>query len=203
MKVELKDFVNRTIQELNEGLHSGWELTDEIGFEVSMITTVATGGKVDLKIASIGADQNYSAIHKIRFKISNEAKKNKNLKVDMQKVEGVMSSMFKPLLQSQQESEAKQTITYEVVKKTYISALQSRNPAQPERRLSSLRSIENTIGRNEASLLLGSNLFNEFTCETFKSKYTAWTKKKIKGVEDSVINELFKTYDRLQSQNEQ
>ena len=58
MKVEksIADFIQKTVKEIQSGLPDGYELTDEISFDISVVTTESDKGKIDIKIASFGME---------------------------------------------------------------------------------------------------------------------------------------------------
>jgi hypothetical protein len=73
MKVEksIADFIQKTVKEIQSGLPDGYELTDEISFDISVVTTESDKGKIDIKIASFGMEGGNQSVHTISFGVVN------------------------------------------------------------------------------------------------------------------------------------
>ncbi len=104
MKLELNQFIKKTISEINEGLDkTGWELNDEMEFEIALASQEADNGKVDIKVFSIGKDENTQSNHKVKFKIFHTAKRNANYNAQINGVGVALKKMFSPLMEMDSE----------------------------------------------------------------------------------------------------
>lgn len=99
MKPNIKDFIEKTFTELNAAKPDGFELSEEIEFEISLVTTVEANGKFDFKIASAGISGNDQAVQKIKFKYSNIEQAAKNIEAQASTVESMMFAIFNPLVE--------------------------------------------------------------------------------------------------------
>ncbi len=68
----VKEFVNKSICEIEAGLPEGYKLNSKIDFELSVVTTSKAKGGADILVASIGGDHETSNHHKIRFSVTNK-----------------------------------------------------------------------------------------------------------------------------------
>lgn len=73
MKAEksIADFIRKTVKEIQSGLPEGYELTDEISFDISVVTSESDKGKIDIKIASLGVERENQSVHTISFGVVN------------------------------------------------------------------------------------------------------------------------------------
>ncbi len=74
MNDSIKDFIQKTLLEINEGLPSEYEINDEINFDISLITTTNKRGGLDIKIASGEIDKEKQTVHRINFGVINPKK---------------------------------------------------------------------------------------------------------------------------------
>ena len=68
----LKEFVNRSINGIQEGLTDGYKLNSKIDFELSVVTTSKAKGGADILVASVGGHRESSNLQKIRFSVTNK-----------------------------------------------------------------------------------------------------------------------------------
>jgi hypothetical protein len=104
MKLELNQFIKKTISEINDGLDkTGWELNDEMEFEIALASQETDNGKVDIKVFSIGKDENTQSNHKVKFKIFHTAKRNANYNAQINGFGVALKKMFTPLMEMDNE----------------------------------------------------------------------------------------------------
>ncbi len=60
----LKEFVNKSINEIQEGLPEGYKLNSKIDFELSVVTTSKAKGGAEILVASIGGHHETSNLQK-------------------------------------------------------------------------------------------------------------------------------------------
>lgn len=68
----LKEFVNKSINEMEEGLPKGYKLNSKIDFELSVVTTSKAKGGAEILVASVGGHHETSNLQKIRFSVTNK-----------------------------------------------------------------------------------------------------------------------------------
>lgn len=102
----LKEFINKSINEINAALPDGYELSDEIEFEVTVLSTAGRDNKMDLKILQFGTDEKAEAAHKIKFTISNPAQQEKNALSIAKQTEKFVSSFLVGMMSTVKELEA-------------------------------------------------------------------------------------------------
>ncbi|NJD75779.1 MAG: hypothetical protein FIB08_01600 [Candidatus Methanoperedens sp.] len=68
----LKEFVNKSINEMEEGLPEGYRLNSKIDFELSVVTTSKAKGGAEILVASVGGHRETSNVQKIRFSVTNK-----------------------------------------------------------------------------------------------------------------------------------
>lgn len=82
---------------------------------------------------------------------------------------------------------------FDAAKKAYVDDHLSKDYLkQSERRLNSLKAIENVLTTKSPELLKGNNLFKNFSKDSFARQYMAWKGSALSGAEKSVITGLFK-----------
>ena len=104
MKLELNQFIKKAISEINGGLDkTGWELNDEMEFEIALASQETDNGKVDIKVFSIGKDESTQSNHKVKFKIFHTAKRNANYNAQINGFGVALKKMFSPLMELDNE----------------------------------------------------------------------------------------------------
>lgn len=68
----LKEFVNKSINEIEEGLPEGYRLNSKIDFELSVVTTSKAKGGAEILVASVGGHRETSNVQKIRFSVTHK-----------------------------------------------------------------------------------------------------------------------------------
>jgi hypothetical protein len=94
MKVKLDEFINQTISDINKGLPDGWEVNQEIHFEVSLISEAKAGGKVDIKVVNLGANIDYREIQYVNFSVVNSKNKERNESQQVHNAKEIMGSII-------------------------------------------------------------------------------------------------------------
>jgi len=67
----IKNFVNQSVKEIEAGMPKGYEVTSGIDFELSVVNRQQKGGKIDLRVLSLGGDVATQNTQKVRFSIGN------------------------------------------------------------------------------------------------------------------------------------
>ncbi len=70
MKSEITEFVKQTIKDIEMALPKGYEISDDIRFEINVTKANNSGGKMDIKILSADNRVSDSIVHKIQFEVS-------------------------------------------------------------------------------------------------------------------------------------
>lgn len=70
-ELTIKEFVQKTISEIEAAVPDNYEIDDSINFEVSVTTTKGSSGGIDIKIVSGKLSDEKEITHKIEFSISN------------------------------------------------------------------------------------------------------------------------------------
>lgn len=65
----VKHFVSQSIKEIEAGMPKGYALTSNIDFELSVVNKQMKGGKVDLRVLSLGGDVATQNTQKVRFSV--------------------------------------------------------------------------------------------------------------------------------------
>lgn len=99
----LKEFIAKSIQDINEGLPEGYELSDEIDFEITVLSTSGADNKIDLKVLQAGTNEKAEQAHKISFTIVNPSQQEKNALSSAKQAEKVISSLVIGMAQSFQD----------------------------------------------------------------------------------------------------
>jgi len=110
MELKLKQFIQRAIKEINEGLdNSGWELNDEMEFEIALASHESVNGKIDIRVVSIGEDKNTQSDHKVKFKIFHTSKRAANYGAQVNGFGTTLKKMVAPLMELDNEKTNKRT----------------------------------------------------------------------------------------------
>lgn len=110
MRPKIKDFIEQTFAELKSASPEGFVLSDEIEFEISLVTYQDTDGKFDVKIASLGAKESNEAIQKIKFTYSNPEQGLKNADAQAQVVQKMVFAFLEPLIEMGKQMDAAKAI---------------------------------------------------------------------------------------------
>ena len=96
----LKEFIAKSIQDINEGLPEGYELSDEIDFEITVLSTSGADNKIDLKVLQAGTNEKAEQAHKICFTIVNPSQQEKNALSNAKQAEKMISSVVMGMMHS-------------------------------------------------------------------------------------------------------
>ncbi len=92
-ELTIKEFVQKTISEIEEAVPHDYEIDDSILFEVSVKTTVNTSGGVDIKIVSGKLSDEKEVIHKIEFSVSNIKRQEKKTQTMINNINSFLLSL--------------------------------------------------------------------------------------------------------------
>ena len=79
METSIGGFISKTIEEIKSGLPDGYEIENEIQFEISIISSQNKRGGITLKIANGEIDREKQTVQNIKFSVVNPKKKKENL----------------------------------------------------------------------------------------------------------------------------
>ena len=65
----IKNFINQTIKQVNDGTPKGYALTSNIDFDLSIVNQKTGKGKVDVKVLGFGRDVSNQSIQRVKFSI--------------------------------------------------------------------------------------------------------------------------------------
>jgi len=80
---EIKEFVSKSIEQIKAGLPVGCGLDGKFDFDISVVTTKEKGGKIDIKLAGIGAESSVQQLHRIRFSIFDHKSRKESIEQGM------------------------------------------------------------------------------------------------------------------------
>jgi hypothetical protein len=66
----LRDFVETTLTEIQEGITEGGQLHGPVQFELNTVSETVTGGKIDIRVLNIGTDATAQQTQKVSFAIA-------------------------------------------------------------------------------------------------------------------------------------
>ncbi len=92
--INIKDFVTETIKEIKEGLPEGFSISENIQFELSVITKEETQGKIGITVVSIDANTQIENLQKLKFAISDDKAQLKK----MQDTKDMLSGFFENII---------------------------------------------------------------------------------------------------------
>lgn len=90
---EISEFISKSIEQIKSGLPKGCVLNGNFDFDISVITTKETGGKIGIQLANIGHSRNTQQVHRIRFPIVDEKSRQKNIQQCMNVLKDFMSEL--------------------------------------------------------------------------------------------------------------
>lgn len=76
----LTEFIQKTIDEINNALPDGYAIDESIDFEISVITTRTKEGGLDVKVVSGKMTDDKEILQKINFSIVNSEEQEKSIK---------------------------------------------------------------------------------------------------------------------------
>ncbi len=78
MEITLKDYIRKTLEEINAGLPAGYVIEETIDFEVSVSTSLNKKGGVEIKVFTGNISKEDQSIQTVAFSVINEADKKKS-----------------------------------------------------------------------------------------------------------------------------
>lgn len=78
METALKDFIRKTIEEINAGLPEGYALDEAIEFEVSIMSKTNSSGGIEIKVINGAIEKEKELVQTVNFAIINEKQKAKS-----------------------------------------------------------------------------------------------------------------------------
>ncbi|WP_304235177.1 hypothetical protein [Jiulongibacter sediminis] len=114
MKIALNDIselITQTIDSIQKGLPQGFEITDDIRFEVQVITDKTSKGGMDIKLLNAGSEKHENLSHKISFEVSPSVNKEQRLAETLKGIESLIlgiTSSFKNVSQAIERNDDKQ-----------------------------------------------------------------------------------------------
>jgi len=87
---EIAEFISKSIEQIKSGLPNGCVLNGNFDFDISVITTKGTGGKIGIQLANIEHSRNTQQIHRIRFPIIDEKSREENIQQCMRVLKDFM-----------------------------------------------------------------------------------------------------------------
>ena len=94
MKSEITEFVKQTIKDIEMALPKGYEISDDIRFEINVTKANNSGGKMDIKIVSADNKVSESIVHKIQFEVSPKVNEEVKMKDTFTKLETLVSGAY-------------------------------------------------------------------------------------------------------------
>ena len=76
METSIKEFIRKTTEEIRSGIPDGYEISDEIAFDISLISTTTKSGSIKVQIASGDIDKQKQIVHNVNFGIINSREHN-------------------------------------------------------------------------------------------------------------------------------
>ena len=89
MDNDISKLIKETIKSIENGLPEGFEITDDIQFEVQVVTSKTSKGGMDIKLLSAGAEKQDNLTHKIKFEVSPIIDKDKKLAETLEGLENL------------------------------------------------------------------------------------------------------------------
>ncbi|AWV98481.1 hypothetical protein [Arcticibacterium luteifluviistationis] len=91
MKNDISTLIEETIKSIQQGLPEGFEITDDIQFEVQVITNKTSKGGMVIKLVSAGSEKQEHLTQKIKFEVAPIIDKEKKMTNDLKAFEGLIS----------------------------------------------------------------------------------------------------------------
>jgi hypothetical protein len=105
----LKEFIQKTIQEINESLPDSYIIDEAIDFEITLTSSKMKNGSLDLKVISGKLENDNEVTQKVNFSVINQVQQEKNIKSTGNTVIKFITKGFKELskLDNQQNKKLK------------------------------------------------------------------------------------------------
>jgi hypothetical protein len=75
---DLEKFISETIKQVKSGTPNDCILSDNIVFDVSLVTDKKTDGKIGIFLASIEHTSSFNQVHRVRFAIADKKSRKEN-----------------------------------------------------------------------------------------------------------------------------
>ena len=114
MDASIKDFIKKTIEEIQAGLPAEYDISDEIKFDISLITTDNKKGGVNIKIASGEIDKEKQTIHNISFGVINPKKQQESMNQTASSIISYINQGFKVLTMMSAQQKVATNVVQEI-----------------------------------------------------------------------------------------
>lgn len=78
IKNDLEEFISETIEQVKSGTPDDCILSDNIYFDVSLLTDKKRNGKIGISLAGIEFTKNSNQVHRVRFAIADKKSRQEN-----------------------------------------------------------------------------------------------------------------------------
>ena len=109
-ELSIKEFISKTVEEIEAGLPQGYILNDSIDFEVAVATRESINGGIDVKIVVGKLSNENEVVQKINFSIINSEQKDKELRKSGDLVIKYINKGVKELSKANQSNKTKNKI---------------------------------------------------------------------------------------------
>ena len=90
---DLEKFISETIEQVKSGTPDDCILSDNIYFDVSLLTDKKTNGKIGISLASIEHTSSSNQVHRVRFAIADKKSREENAIYIKKAVYDIMSEI--------------------------------------------------------------------------------------------------------------
>lgn len=90
MENDISKLIKETIKSIENGLPEGFEITDDIQFEVQVVTSKTSKGGMDIKLLSAGSQKQDNLTHKITFEVSPKIDKDAKMAETIKSLESLV-----------------------------------------------------------------------------------------------------------------
>ena len=90
---EIGKFVAESIDQVKAGLPDDCALQGTFNFDVSLITTEESDGKLDIKLAGIGRKSENQQVHRLRFAIVDKKSQEQNAEFAVKMIRDLVSEL--------------------------------------------------------------------------------------------------------------
>lgn len=126
MNGTIKDFIKKTLEEIETGLPKGYEISHEIAFNISLITTTNKKGGLNIKIASGEINKEKQTVHSINFGVVNSKKQEETMHQNATSVISYIKQGFSALASIPTEINTTKT-EFQEMKKHVVQKNKKRN----------------------------------------------------------------------------
>lgn len=94
-KNDIEDFVSKSIGQIKSGMPKDCVLTDNFYFDISVLTTKNTDGKLNIILADIEKSSSINQIHRIKFAIADKKSRKENAQYFQKMMNNFISELSK------------------------------------------------------------------------------------------------------------